>query len=71
MLRVNLVNENDWNDDDEDGILDENDLCQFGESGWESTAMNDYDGDGCRDEQKTSMTIMMESRILWMNAQLE
>ena len=49
VVRVNLVNENDWNDD-QDGILDENDLCQFGESGWESTAMNDYDGDGCRDE---------------------
>ena len=50
VVRINLVNENDWNDDDQDGILDEDDLCQFGESGWESTAMTDYDGDGCRDE---------------------
>ena len=50
LVRINLVNDNDWNDDDQDGILDEYDLCQFGESGWESTAMTDYDGDGCRDE---------------------
>ena len=50
LVRINLVNNNDWNDDDQDGILDEYDLCQFGESGWESTAMTDYDGDGCRDE---------------------
>jgi len=49
-VRVNLVNANDWNDDDQDGILDEDDLCQFGESGWQSTAMTDYDEDGCRDE---------------------
>ena len=52
LVRINLVNNNDWNDDDQDGILDEYDLCQFGESGWESTAMTDYDGDGCKDESE-------------------
>ena len=39
LVRINLVNNNDWNDDDQDGILDEYDLCQFGESGWESTCL--------------------------------
>ncbi|MCS5531966.1 MAG: hypothetical protein NZ780_04060 [Candidatus Poseidoniales archaeon] len=49
-VSVNLVNDKDWNDDDQDGILDQDDLCQFGETGWQSSAMTDYDGDGCRDE---------------------
>ena len=45
-VSVNLVNDKDWNDDDQDGILDQDDLCQFGETGWQSSAMTDYDGDG-------------------------
>jgi len=48
-VRVDLVNENDWNDDDQDGVADEDDQCQFGETGWHSGAMTDYDGDGCKD----------------------
>ena len=26
LVRINLVNDNDWNDDDQDGIMDEYDL---------------------------------------------
>ncbi len=48
-ILVDLVNENDWNDDDQDGVADEDDLCQHGESDWYSGAMTDHDGDGCRD----------------------
>ena len=48
-VRVDLVNENDWNDDDQDGVIDEDDQCQFGETGWHSGTMTDYDGDGCKD----------------------
>ncbi len=44
-----LVNQGDWNDDDGDGILDYEDDCQFGESGWISDVDTDHDGDGCRD----------------------
>ena len=46
---VDLVNENDWNDDDQDGVADEDDQCQFGETDWYSGSMTDHDGDGCRD----------------------
>ena len=49
VVHVNLINENDWNDDDQDGIADEDDLCQWGEADWISNAMNDHDGDGCKD----------------------
>lgn len=48
-VRVDLVNENDWNDDDQDGVADEDDQCQFGETDWYSGTMTDYDGDGCQD----------------------
>ena len=36
-------------DADGDGILDSNDSCPNGETGWTSSPSNDYDGDGCRD----------------------
>ena len=46
---VELVNQGDWNDDDSDGIPDDEDDCQFGETGWTPDANSDHDGDGCRD----------------------
>ena len=46
---VNLVNQADWNDDDGDGVLDYEDDCQFGDSGWTSEVDTDHDSDGCRD----------------------
>lgn len=49
VIHVDLINENDWNDDDQDGIADEDDLCQWGEADWISNAMNDHDEDGCKD----------------------
>ena len=51
-IHINLVNNNDWNDDDQDGITDENDQCHFGESNWDSNTMTDFDGDGCRDSSE-------------------
>ena len=36
-------------DDDNDGVLDDDDNCAKGELGWNSTQANDMDGDGCRD----------------------
>ena len=49
IIHVDLVNENNWNDDDQDGILDDVDACQFGESNWYSGPMTDHDSDGCQD----------------------
>jgi hypothetical protein len=51
-IHINLVNNNDWNDDDQDGVADENDQCHFGESNWDSNILTDYDGDGCRDSSE-------------------
>jgi len=48
-FQVDLVNQGDWNDDDGDGILDLEDDCQFGDSGWTSDIQTDHDNDGCRD----------------------
>ena len=36
-------------DADGDGVLDEDDACPNGETGWTSTPATDHDGDGCRD----------------------
>ena len=36
-------------DDDDDSILDENDSCPLGETGWSSWVYTDFDGDGCLD----------------------
>ncbi len=52
LIKINLVNNGDWNDDDSDGVSDEQDLCQFGEEGWISSPLNDHDGDGCRDSSE-------------------
>tara|TARA_Y100001970_G_scaffold59553_2_gene75809 strand:- start:23428 stop:28320 length:4893 start_codon:yes stop_codon:yes gene_type:complete len=49
QIQINLINNNDWNDDDQDGIPDDQDNCQFGESDWISGVNTDYDGDGCKD----------------------
>ncbi|MDB4818854.1 hypothetical protein OAH59_00150 [Euryarchaeota archaeon] len=48
-LNISVVNNGDWNDDDGDGVLDMNDLCQWGQSDWISTISSDYDNDGCKD----------------------
>ena len=48
-IMVNLVNEGDWADDDGDGVIDDYDDCQFGDTGWTSDVDTDHDGDGCRD----------------------
>ncbi len=37
-------------DDDNDGVNDNLDLCPTGATGWESTGNTDIDGDGCRDD---------------------
>ena len=37
------------NDDDNDGILDESDMCPRGREGWTSTPLYDWDSDGCHD----------------------
>ena len=52
LIKINLVNNGDWNDDDSDGVYDEQDLCQFGESNWISSPLNDHDGDGCKDSSE-------------------
>jgi len=52
LIKINLINDQDWNDDDGDGILDLEDLCQFGETGWISSNFNDHDSDGCRDSSE-------------------
>ena len=39
-------------DDDNDLILDENDVCPMGDTGWVSRTLADFDGDGCRDENE-------------------
>ena len=35
-------------DDDNDGIADDLDVCQQGEVGWTSGALTDHDSDGCQ-----------------------
>ena len=39
-------------DDDGDGILDADDFCPLGETGWTSGKVLDSDGDGCKDESE-------------------
>ena len=39
-------------DADGDGIIDSNDSCPNGETGWTSSPSTDYDGDGCRDSSE-------------------
>ena len=46
---IDMVNQGDWNDDDGDGVPDNVDECQFGETGWTPDADTDHDSDGCRD----------------------
>ena len=48
-LLISMVNQGDWNDDDGDGVPDNADECQFGETGWTPDTETDHDGDGCRD----------------------
>ena len=40
------------NDDDNDGVLDQNDFCNPGEMGWISGLVEDNDGDGCWDSNE-------------------
>ena len=42
----------DVTDTDGDGIDDADDDCPNGETGWTSTPLTDYDGDGCRDSSE-------------------
>ena len=49
IILVNLVNEGDWDDDDNDGIPDSEDDCQFGDTDWTSNFQTDHDSDGCQD----------------------
>ena len=37
------------NDVDDDGVPNGVDFCEYGEVQWQSTALNDFDSDGCRD----------------------
>ena len=46
---IGLVNPGDWDDDDGDGVPDNEDECQFGETDWSPSAETDHDSDGCRD----------------------
>ena len=39
-------------DMDGDGILNENDTCELGQKGWQSTSQTDRDGDGCFDNSE-------------------
>ena len=39
-------------DDDNDGVLDQNDFCSTGATGWLSGVVEDSDGDGCRDSDE-------------------
>ena len=41
-------------DADGDGIIDSDDSCPNGETGWTSSPSTDYDGDGCRDSSEDS-----------------
>tara|TARA_Y100000739_G_scaffold225033_1_gene230311 strand:- start:2293 stop:4554 length:2262 start_codon:yes stop_codon:yes gene_type:complete len=49
IILVNLVNEGDWDDDDNDGVPDSEDDCQFGDTDWTSNFQTDHDSDGCQD----------------------
>jgi len=40
------------NDDDNDGMLDQNDFCPLGVMGWTSGLVQDNDRDGCRDSDE-------------------
>tara|TARA_A100001037_G_scaffold302122_1_gene333071 strand:- start:775 stop:3960 length:3186 start_codon:yes stop_codon:yes gene_type:complete len=48
-VHIDLINLGDWDDDDGDGVNDNDDYCQWGESDWTSNSSTDYDGDGCKD----------------------
>jgi len=39
-------------DDDNDGVIDSVDRCQFGKTDWVSNAVNDHDADGCNDSDE-------------------
>jgi len=39
-------------DVDNDGILNNYDLCNFGEFNWTSNSSTDFDGDGCKDDSE-------------------
>ena len=39
-------------DSDSDGILDVDDACPIGNSGWTSNSTTDHDSDGCQDSNE-------------------
>ena len=53
-LTINFFNLNGFDDDDNDGVLDSEDSCPWGEDNWISDEFSDYDGDGCRDSTEDS-----------------
>ena len=46
---IQLINDGDWDHDDDDGIPDSEDSCQFGDTDWVPDETTDHDSDGCRD----------------------
>jgi hypothetical protein len=49
VVHIDMVNLGDWDDDDGDGVSDDEDDCQWGDSDWISSNATDHDGDGCKD----------------------
>ena len=49
VVHIDMVNLGDWDDDDGDGVPDDEDDCQWGDSDWISSNATDHDGDGCKD----------------------
>jgi len=49
VVHFDMVNPGDWDDDDADGVPDNEDNCQWGDSDWTSSNATDHDGDGCKD----------------------
>jgi len=48
-VTINFFNPNGFADDDNDGILDADDACPWGDEDWYSDEFSDHDGDGCKD----------------------
>ena len=54
---------NDDPDNDDDTMLDQNDFCPSGDTGWQSGAVTDYDLDGCQDVERIPTTITTASKM--------
>ena len=51
---VYLVGDDDAEDDDDDndGVIDSNDICMIGTTGWTANSQTDIDNDGCEDQSE-------------------